>query len=399
VPTFEYSAVGADGALVVGRANARDELELDRELESRGATLASARTVTSARSSGGGRLNHVDLISLTTQLATISGAGVHIVEGLEGIAQRMARAASREVLEDVVKHLRAGLVLSEALDRHPRSFPDIYRASLRAGEASGSIDKVLLRLAKYLEWSRGIRGMAIQALIYPSILMLSLVGLVMLLLYFVLPRLLTLFPGGPEDLPEETRLVMGISNFVVGNALWLGLAAGFGIASFIVARRTPLGRERIDAFVLRLPGFGKVARQLATSRFSGHRGPAAIGGLRRVHRAACRGLDLRQRLDGRGLRARVRARPPAARRSRRRSSTNRAWTSMLVQMVAVGEKSGELDRCLERLAAYYDEEVPRIVRRFLALLEPTLLVGSGVIVGFILLAALAPIFKLYETLG
>jgi type II secretory pathway component PulF len=398
VPTFEYSAVGADGALVVGRANARDELELDRELESRGATLASARTVTSARSSGGGRLNHVDLISLTTQLATISGAGVHIVEGLEGIAQRMARAASREVLEDVVKHLRAGLVLSEALDRHPRSFPDIYRASLRAGEASGSIDKVLLRLAKYLEWSRGIRGMAIQALIYPSILMLSLVGLVMLLLYFVLPRLLTLFPGGPEDLPEETRLVMGISNFVVGNALWLGLAAGFGIASFIVARRTPLGRERIDAFVLRLPGFGKVARQLATSRFSATAGLLQSAGcdvftVLHVAGSTCGNASMGAAFER------------VCERVRRGQTITQAlehepgMDPMLVQMVAVGEKSGELDRCLERLAAYYDEEVPRIVRRFLALLEPTLLVGSGVIVGFILLAALAPIFKLYETLG
>lgn len=398
MPTFEYSAVGADGALVVGRANARDELELDRELESRGATLASARTVTSARSSGGGRLNHVDLISLTTQLATISGAGVHIVEGLEGIAQRMARAASREVLEDVVKHLRAGLVLSEALDRHPRSFPDIYRASLRAGEASGSIDKVLLRLAKYLEWSRGIRGMAIQALIYPSILMLSLVGLVMLLLYFVLPRLLTLFPGGPEDLPEETRLVMGISNFVVGNALWLGLAAGFGIASFIVARRTPLGRERIDAFVLRLPGFGKVARQLATSRFSATAGLLQSAGcdvftVLHVAGSTCGNASMGAAFER------------VCERVRRGQTITQAlehepgMDPMLVQMVAVGEKSGELDRCLERLAAYYDEEVPRIVRRFLALLEPTLLVGSGVIVGFILLAALAPIFKLYETLG
>ncbi len=398
MPTFEYSAIGADGALVVGRANARDELELDRELEARGATLASAKPVRSAQGPVSGRLSHVDLIALTTQLATISGAGVHIVEGLEGISKRMTRVASRAVLEDVVKHLRSGLMLSEALDRHPRSFPDIYRASLRAGEASGSIDKVLLRLAKYLEWSRGIRGMAIQALIYPSILMLSLVGLVALLLYFVLPRLLTLFPGGPEDLPDETRAVMAVSSFVVGNALWLGLAAGAGIASFLAARRTPTGRERIDAFVLRLPGFGKVARQLATSRFSATAGLLQSAGcdvftVLHVAGSTCGNASMGAAFER------------VCERVRRGQTITQAlehepgMDPMLVQMVAVGEKSGELDHCLERLAAYYDEEVPRIVRRFLALLEPTLLVGAGVIVGFILLAALAPIFKLYETLG
>lgn len=398
MPTFEYSAIGADGALVVGRANAHDELELDRELESRGVTLASAKAVTGQRVASGARLNHVDLIALTTQLATISGAGVHIVEGLEGIAKRMTRAASRAVLEDVVRHLRSGLVLSEALDRHPRSFPDIYRASLRAGEASGSIDKVLLRLAKYLEWSRGIRGMAIQALIYPSILMLSLVGLVLLLLYFVLPRLLTLFPGGPEDLPDETRFVMAVSNFVVGNALWIGLAAGAGIASFIAARRTAIGRERIDAFVLRIPGFGKVARQLATSRFSATAGLLQEAGcdvftVLRIAGSTCGNASLAAAFE------RVCERVRRGQTITQGLEHEPGMDPMLVQMVAVGEKSGELDRCLERLAAYYDEEVPRIVRRFLALLEPTLLVGSGVIVGFILLAALAPIFKLYETLG
>lgn len=396
--TFEYTAISADGMPMTGRATAQDELELDRDLEARGLTLARAARVTRQRTSADARVHPVDLVSLTTQLATISSAGVSLVEGIEGISRRMTRASSRAVLEDVVKQLRSGLVLSEALDRHPRSFPHVYRASLRAGEASGSIDKVLVRLAKHLEWARGIRGMAIQALIYPTMLMLALGGLVLLLLYFVLPRLLTLFPGGPEDLPQETRIVMAISSFVVGNGIWIALAGAIGIAGLVLSRRNPSGRERLDGLILRLPGFGRVARQLATSRF------AATAGLLQTS-----GCDVFTVLRVAGSTCGNAAMGACFERARERVRRGQTITvaleaepgmdPMLVQMVAVGEKSGELDHCLERLAAFYDDEVPRTVRRFLALLEPTLLVGAGILVGFILLAAIAPIFKLYETLG
>jgi type II secretory pathway component PulF len=398
VRTFEYTAVSAKGAIITGRAAARDELELDRELESRGCTLARARNVAAARPRQGGRLPHADLITLTTQLATISGAGVHIVEGLEGIARRMPRPASRAVVEDVVAGLRSGQLLSEALERHSRSFPDIYRATVRAGEASGSLDTVLLRLAKYLEWSRGIRATAIQALIYPTILLAALVGLVLLLLYFVLPRLLTLFPGGPEDLPEETRLVMAVSAFVVGNAPWIALALVGGVSAFVGARRTPRGRATIDGLILRLPGFGPVSQKLATSRFASTAGVLQQAGcdvftVLRIAGSTCGNAALGASFTRAGERVRRGQTITQALEHEPRMDP------MLVQMVAVGEKSGELDNCLARLAAYYDEEIPRVVRRFLALLEPAMLLCAGALVGFILLAALAPIFKLYETIG
>lgn len=192
---------------------------------------------------------------------------------------------------------------------------------------------------------------------------------------------------------------MAVSDFVVGNALWIGLAAGAGIASFFAARRTALGRERIDVLRAAHPGFGKVARQLATSRFSATAGLLQEAGcdvftVLRIAGSTCGNASLGAAFE------RVCERVRRGQTITQGLEHEPGMDPMLVQMVAVGEKSGELDRCLERPSAtYYDEEVPRIVRRFLALLEPTLLVGSGVIVGFILLAALAPIFKLYETLG
>lgn len=396
--TYEYMAVGADGAAVSGRAAAADELELDRELERRGLVLARARVVASARRAITGRLAHDELIALTTQLATICSAGVHIVEGLESIGRRLSRAQSRALVEDLVHQLRAGSMLSEALERHPRSFPEVYRASVRAGEASGALDTVLARLAKHLEWSRGVRATAVQALIYPAILMLALVGLVAVLLYFVLPRIVTLFPGGREDLPAETRFVMAASDFSIANAPWIALGAVALVAAFIAARRTPRGRTAMDAAALKLPKFGRVAQQLAVARFASTAsvlqeagcdvftvinvsgatcGNAAIGAaFARVSDRVRRGQTITQGLE---------AEP--------------TMDPMLVQMVAVGEKSGELDRCLARLSSFYDDDIPRTVKRFLAVLEPSMLIAAGFVVGGIVLAALMPIFKLYESIG
>ncbi len=396
--TYEYVAVQADGAVVMGRSTARDELDLDRELETRGLVLSQAKVVISQQRVRSSKLAHDDLITLTTQLATITSAGVHIVAGLEGIGQRLERPASRRVIEDIVRSLRQGSMLSDALDRHPRSFPDVYRASVRAGEASGALDTVLMRLAKHLEWSRAIKATAAQALIYPGILMCALVGLIGILLYFVLPRILTLFPGGREQLPEETRLVLGASDFVVNNIVWILLTLVALVAGYVAARKNPSGAVALAKFQLALPKFGKVARQLAISRF------AATASV--LQEAGC---DVFTMLNVAGATCGNAALAASFSRASERVRRGQTITqgleaepnmdSMLVQMVAVGEQSGELDRCLSRLAAYYDDEIPRAVKRFMAILEPSMLAAAGALVGVIVLAALAPIFKLYETLG
>lgn len=396
--TYEYVAVQANGVATIGRASARDELELDRELEGRGLVLSKARVVISDRRVRASRLSHDDLIALTTQLATICGAGVHIVQGLESIGARLPRASSRNMVEDIVQSLRAGASLSDALDRHRRSFPEVYRASVRAGEASGSLDNVLTRLAKFLEWSRGIKAIAVQAMIYPSMLMFALIGLVGILLYFVLPRIVTLFPGGRDQLPDETRWVMGASDFLVANVVYIALGIGIAVAAFIAARRNPAGRVALDGFVLRIPKFGRVAQQIAVSRFASTAAILQSSGcdvfsLLNVAGAACGNASLEA--------AFVRV----AERVRRGQTITQGLEvephidPMLVQMVSVGEQTGELDRCLLRLADFYDEDIPRTVKRFLAILEPTMLLCAGVIVGVILLAALMPIFKLYESIG
>lgn len=396
--TYEYVAAGADGALVSGRAAAVDEVALDRDLATRGLTLTRANVAVSAVRRRRLKLHRSDLLTLTTQLSTMAAAGVNVVGGLEGIGRRLERPQSKLLVEELVQTLRSGAMLSEAMDRYPASFPPVYRASVRAGEASGALDRVLDRLAKYLEWVRGMRATTVQALIYPCILFVAILGLILVLLYFVLPKIVALLPGGRESLPTETKIVLGASDFVT--AYWPALLLGGAavIACTVLVRRTARGRERIDAFLLRVPKFGTLQRQLAVSRFAS---TASI-----LQEAGC---DVFTVLEVSGATCGNAALSGAVKRVgesvRRGSTITHAMEEeplidpLLVQMVSVGEATGALDTCLKRLVAYYDEEIPRAVKRFLAVLEPAMLLGAGVVVAFILLAALLPIFSLYESFG
>lgn len=393
--TYEYTAVAPNGDRVRSTTRARSEADLDREIEARGLLLAEARVVSGEGRKVDGRMTSSELLSFTTQLATVSGAGVPLVDGLRSIGARLEKPRSRELVADMVAGLSAGESLSDVMSRHPRAFPPVYRSSVVAGEAAGSLDTVLERLAKYLEWSRTMRATATHALIYPTILLGAITGLIVILLYFVLPRILKLFPGGAGDLPTETRIVLLASNFLRDNVLILSVVATAGTFAFFSWLRTPRGRLTFDGLLLRVPKLGAVQAQIATSRFAS---TAAI-----LQAAGCdvfTVLNVAARACGNSAMEQAFGR---ATDSVRRGSTitdgldrEPRVDPLLKQMVGVGEKSGELDSCLERLVRYYDEEIPRTVKRFLAVVEPLMLILAGAIVAFILLAALMPIFRLYE---
>lgn len=395
--TFEFVAVDASGAEVRATAFARSEIDLDRELEARHLTLLRAKVAAGVLDPARRGLKTDELIALTTQLAAVTGAGVPLVEGLEGIGRRLERASSRELVVEMVDALRQGDRLSTIVERYPRAFPVVYRASVAAGEASGALDSILLRLAKNLEWVRATKATAAQALVYPAMLLGAIFGLVVLLLYHVLPKIIAMFPGGRDALPAQTRFVMALSDFVRGNVVWLALGGALLVAGLAWAFARPAGRVALHGTLLRIPRLGKVLRQVATSRFAGTASILQSAGcdvftVLGVAGSTCGNAAM----EAAFVRAtgRVRQGATIAEALDKEPEIDR----LLVQMVAVGEKTGELDGCLDRVVAFYDDEVPRTVKRFLSLLEPLLLVVSGIVVGYILLAALLPVFDLYENM-
>ncbi|MBL8857227.1 MAG: type II secretion system F family protein [Planctomycetes bacterium] len=393
--TYAYTAVAQSGERLKAHARARSEVDLDRDLEARGLVLTTAKIVHGEGKKRQHRLDRAALLSFTTQLATVSGAGVPIVEGMRSIGSRLENSESRELVSEMVAGLQAGESLSEVMERHPRAFPPVYRSSVVAGEAAGSLDSVLERLAKYLEWAQGMRATAVQALIYPCILMSAIFGLILVLLYYVLPRIIGMFPGGRESLPAQTRFVLGASDFLRENVFVLAVAAIFVACAWTTWVRTPQGLARFHGVLLKIPRLGKVQRQIATSRFASTASILQAAGcdvftVLGVAGHACGNKAMEQAFER------------AAESVRRGTTISEGLDRepeidpLLRQMVGVGEKSGELDQCLDRLVRYYDDEIPRSVKRFLTVLEPALLVVAACIVAFILLAALMPIFELYE---
>ena len=395
---FEYHAATSSGGKVSGTAWATSENELDTQLESKGLYLTEASQLSDRKRARGAHINHADLINITNQLATVTSAGVPLVEGLRGIGDRLGSSQGRNLAREMVTALEAGDSLSQVMGQYPKTFPDVYRASVRAGEEAGALDAVLQRLAKHLTWVRTIRATTAQALIYPVILCAAIFGLIMILLYFVLPRIISMFPGGVEDLPGQTRFVIAISNFLREYWVLVLLTTIGSVSGFLFTSRNKAGRRMIDRAILGIPRLGTVAAQLATTKFACTAGILQSSGcdvftVLDVASSTCGNTAMGAALDR------------AAARVRRGEPLSEAMDHeplidpLLIQMISVGEKTGRLDQCLERLVEHYDEEVPRSVKRFLSLLEPALLVGAGAVVAFILLAALLPIFDLYETVG
>ncbi|MEM1452337.1 MAG: type II secretion system F family protein [Planctomycetota bacterium] len=393
---WRWEGVGPRGA-VDGHELAMSERDLDSSLARRGVTLVTAHQVQRVERNSGGRMKPEDLVTFTTQLATVLGAGVPIVEGMRDLGGRMRSATSRRVIEDVVRELEAGASLSEAMATRPRSFPPIYRASVHAGELSGAMPEVLRRLAAHMEWTRSIRSTTVQALVYPAILAVAISVLVTVLVTFLVPRIVQMFPGGVDELPTQTRQVLTLSNFITGSWPLLIVGAVALVGAGFWASRSPAGRLWVSSRLLQVPRLGEVLRMFGTAKFAA---TAAT-----LQNAGCPVMDvigLAGRATGNAKLQRSFA--EVGERVQRGSSISEAMSAdgaldpLLIQMVSVGERAGDLGGCLDQLAGHYDRELPRIVKWMLSFLEPALLAVGGVIVAYTLFAAFLPLLDMYDKL-
>lgn len=393
---WRYEGIGPTGP-VAGVAEAIDEIALDAALARDGITLLKAKRARVAVSPERARMGAPDLVTFTTQLSTVLGAGVPIVDGMRQLGGRMRSPESRQVVADVVRELEAGASLSQAMASRPRSFPEIYRASVEAGEASGAMPTVLQRLADHMEWTRSIRQTMTQALVYPAVLGVAIVGLVVTLVTFLIPRIVKMFPGSEDELPTQTAQILALSRFITGNwQVIVGLIV-VAAAAFTAWVRSEGGRVRFAAFLMRLPRVGEVVRMFATAKFAGTAGTlqnagCQIGDVIELGGAACGNARMRKSFH------------EANERIQRGSSISEALSvdprmdPLLLQMVSVGESAGDLGGCLDKLGKHYDRELPRLVKWMLSFLEPALLLVGGVVVAYSLFAALLPLLDMYDRL-
>lgn len=347
-----------------------------------------------------GRVRPKALADFTSQLATLLEAGIPVVRSLRILEGQLPRGVLQRTIAAVTDDVEGGTPFSEALEKYPKTFDNLFTSMVRAGEAGGIQERILQRLSIFMEKSEDIKAKVKGALAYPVVVVFVAVAVVLGVMTFVIPRFKDIFRQLiQDDLPPATQRLIAISDFVTNN--WWVWA--IGIPLIYVSHRFAVARSRgyrfsRDRLLLKVPLFGPLIKKTIVARFARTFGTLVESGVPHLEaleivKASVRNLVLEDSIErilasireGEGLA------PPM--------QESIIFDDLIVNMVDVGEQTGELDRMLLRIADRYEIEVDRTIDSVFKILEPLLIVFLAVFVGFIIYALLAPMLKLMQTMG
>jgi general secretion pathway protein F len=400
---FHYEALDSAGSLTRGVIEADGLRQARARLREMNLTTVAVHAVSQENlNSGEGQgfrlrrgISSAQLSLLTRQLATLLQAGLTLEQAFSALIEQSENEAVRRVLAGVRAELLAGHTLAQAMGQYARVFPDIYRALVKAGEASGELSGVMLRLADYTESRQALRQKVGLAFVYPAIVTLVALLVVTGLLVYVVPQVVGVFQQSHQSLPLLTRMLIGLSDFL--QAAWMYLLAA--IVSVIVAIQVLLRNEKISFAwhlqLLRLPVIGRMVRGINTSRMAstlailfGSGVPLLIS--LQAASGVVSNLPMRRALE------------EAAKKVREGAGLSRAlavsglFPPILIHLIASGESSGRLDNMLERSATQQEQEVGNYISVLTSLLEPLLILVMGGVVLTIVLAILMPIIEMNQ---
>jgi general secretion pathway protein F len=412
MPVYAYKGLNDKGRNVGGIVDADSPKTARQKLRRSGifpTELNETRDAAAASAAGGGRLGSLnfdvsglferitpqDLALITRQLSTLVGAGLPLVECLGALVEQVDGPRFKKILSQVRELVVEGGTLADAMKQHPAVFNDLFVNMVRAGEASGALDIVLIRLAEYTERSAALRAKVRSALTYPVLMGITSMGILFFLLSYVVPKITRIFAETHAQLPPMTLILLAISGFL-SNYWWLVLGIiAIAVITVRVSIRTTPGRLRFDRIMLRVPYFGKVLKKVALARFARTLSTLLLGGIPLLQaldivKHVVQNLVLANAIeDGRNS---IREGHSVADPLKKSG----LFPPLLVHMIAVGEKSGELEQMLSRAADAYDGEVEASVSALSSIMEPVLTIFMGGVVLFIVMAILLPIFQLNE---
>ncbi|MBU0579111.1 type II secretion system F family protein [Patescibacteria group bacterium] len=396
MPFFRYAVKNEHGETIKGKVEARSQNAAASTLSSRGLLVIDIMPLGSgyfaAFNSMLSGIKPDDVVNLTRQLSTMVTAGLPLSTALSILAEQ-SRAEVSIVLNDILRDIEGGSTFSKALEKKSNIFSRVYTQLVRAGEAGGVLDEILSRLADTLDKQKEFRSKTKGALIYPIIVVITMIAVAFVMMIVVIPKLTEMYADFGADLPFITQLLIDISNFFVG--FWwliLALIAGGGYL-FHSWRKTDVGNHAIDKLLLKMPVFGDLKKKIILTEFARtlslliSAGVSLIKGLRIVSEAMDsisyrdafeqaaskleKGLSLSQALGA-----------------------NEIFPPILYQMVAVGEETGKLDEVLLKLSIYYEAESQQAVKNLTTALEPMIMIVLGLGVGVMVVAIIMPIYSL-----
>ncbi|CVK17808.1 type II secretion system F family protein [Sporomusa sphaeroides] len=396
IKTYSYKAKARTGQVLTGSIMAENEAAVAAYIRDKGYFVTQIKVQKSA-STIGAMLDKLQLVSIKDlavfcrQFSTMVDAGLSLLACLSIMIEQTYNPKLKAALKIIYKKVQAGETLSRAMAGHAIIFPDIMINMVEAGEVGGVLDEMLSRLAIHFEQEHKLNERVKSALVYPAVVVGIALITVSFILTFVLPPFMKLFEDMQAEIPLATQVLLKISGLLTDYGLWLTAALLLCTYGVIVLARQQQYRLVLDQLLFVLPVFGLLWRKMAIARFSRTLSTLVRGGVPiitaiEVVKKSSGNLSMTRALtaaqasirEGMGLAMPLRA--------------SNVFTPMVVQMVAVGEETGELDKMLEKIADFYDSDVEDMVSRLSSMLEPVLIGIVGMIIGFIVISVMLPIF-------
>ena len=396
MPNYQYEVRDKAGRVIKGKLDGADERVVTDKLRSMGYIILSLKQ-TSALNLDikiGGRVKVKEVAIFARQFSTMINAGLSLTKCLTILAGQAQNATFKDVIGSLVRDVESGLSLSEAMGKHPKTFPPIFTNMVKAGETGGVLDEVLERVADSFERDLALKSRIKSAMTYPIAMGVLVVGILIAMLLFVIPTFETMFADMGSELPAMTQFLLDLSKFIAGPG---GIFTLIGIvaasAAFIYWKKTEAGHLMWDSIKLRIPVIGNMVSKLSLSRFTRTFGTLTSAGV-----PILTALDIVADTVGNEVVA------AAVRKARTSIKEGEAiaqplaqspiFPSMLVQMISVGEETGALDAMLNKVADFYDEEVTNSIEGITSLIEPVMMVVLGGVVGGMVVALYLPMFNI-----
>lgn len=406
MPLFEYKAKSGTGELITGTLTAVDRHAAVGQLDSKGlfpVLVAPARekreSLRSYLPKFQRKMSERDLVFITEQLGNLLRSGMSLSRALETLSKRVQNESLSATIQQVHQEIINGASLSDALDRLPgNAVPKLYVNMIRAGEVSGTLPEILKRLSAHYAQSREIREQVQAALIYPAILVLVGITAIVFFMTYMVPKFEKLFASMGQKMPLPTRILIALSE-LVGTWWWLGLILiAIGAVAYVRYRTTEEGRLKTDEWKLRLPIVGQILRHSAFAQFARtlaallRNGVPVLEALRIVADIVQNKVIAREILQARDrVTDGTTISSPLA--------SGKIFPPLLIDMLAVGEESGDMINALEQIAETYESDLKRSIKLLLSVLEPAIIVVMALTVGVLVLSILSAVFRMASGFG
>lgn len=402
MPVYEYKGLNQAGKNVRGSLDADNAKTARARLKKDGIFVTEIRDKTKAQAakskgakSSGGSVPISEFANFTRQLATLLKAGIPLVDSLVAVGEQMEHQVLKDVISDVKTQVNEGSTLHKAMAKYPNVFSHIFITMCEAGEATGTLDVILMRLAEFTEAQNALVSKVRSAVLYPVIMTIFLIAMLAVIFIFVVPKMTAVFEGADMQLPWYTELTIAVSGIFVEYWLVVLILLFFAFLVLRSWKNSPAGSRQWDQIILKLPMIGRLARMIAVSRFTRTLSTLLAGGV-----AMLQAMDIVRNVVGNSVLADA---IDEARNNIREGESIAAplkrsgqFFPIVIHMIAIGEKTGDLEMMLTQVSNSFDFQVDNEISGVTAALAPLLIVVMGIVIGGVVFSIMIPIFQMSQ---